>query len=104
MNSKYSHVLACKNLTFYSAIDEESFFAWIPRISCIDAIESELNTLYLCITAPKIHTENLLDLRALFSRYASHDMTQLQRFLLPENEHWLKEDTDIFPIDGEIHE
>lgn len=80
-------VLACKSIWYYSTIDEDLFFEWIKRISCIIKFDAIHDELYLYIKTNIVADDDLRELIALFYRYKV-EMKQLQQFLNKNNKDW----------------
>ncbi len=72
--------LVCKNINFLNNHDEEAFFEWIKKITCIGRYYSLKNKIYLEIVSDIIFWEDIKDLIGLFYRY-DIDIKQLKRFL-----------------------
>lgn len=76
--------LTCKNVYFYSMIDEQMFFDWIKKIPCIQGIECARDEVYLDLVGRDLEYEDIKDLIALLYRYQI-DMKQLQSFYNESN-------------------
>lgn len=86
--SEFNAYLTCKSVSFYSFKDEDAFFEWVKRISCIEKFEGAGDELYLDIVDRKVTDDELRELIALFYRYKI-DMKQLQRFVNEDNKEWV---------------
>ena len=80
-------VLTCKKVKYYSRKDEDAFFEWIKKTTCIEKISAQYDELYLHVASIDLHEYDLRELPAIFCRYKI-DMTQLSRFLNKSNEEW----------------
>lgn len=72
-------------VTYFSQLDEASFFKWAQQIPCVTSIDD----LFLHVRSKRISETDLRDLIALMHRYRM-PMAQLQQFLNERNEHWFK--------------
>lgn len=79
--------LVCKAVRYMSTIDEDFFFAWIDRISCIEKVEGVGSELHLYIQEHNISRSNLKEILTLFLRYRI-DTEQLKIFVKDENKDW----------------
>lgn len=61
--------LICTPLSFYTENDEEAFFSWLEKISCIEKYEGIGNELHLYVTSKNISIMELRDLIGIFDRY-----------------------------------
>ena len=99
--------LICKRVNFCSSFDEDAFFEWIRKISCVMNIEGYGNELHACINREKIDERSLRELLALFYRY-NVDMKQLAVFLNENNREWFFENkvsfwhSKVFPNQEEL--
>ena len=80
-------VLICSPLRFYTTNDEDMFFFWLNKISCIKKYKGIGNSLHCYIESNAISDENLLDLIGIFERY-NFDKNQLFVFMNEENKNW----------------
>jgi len=80
-------VLTCKEVWYYSPIDEELFFIWIKKIGSIAHFDGIGDELYLYFETNEVSEDDLRELLALFYRYKI-DMKQLSRFLTEDNKKW----------------
>ncbi len=75
-------------------IDEDIFFEWIKRITCIKKIEGAGEELYLDLVEHDLEYEDMKNLIALFYRYKIN-MKQLAKFVNEKNKDavtpWQKE-------------
>jgi|GEM_PF-2254488 len=76
--------LVCKKVGFCSDFDEDAFFEWLKKISCISRIEGFGEELYINVDRSKFTEMDLREMLALFYRY-DVDMKQLEIFLSDEN-------------------
>ena len=79
--------LVCKNTTFFSQLDEASFFERIDQIKCIKSCEGINNNIVLNIKTKTISDNCLRELISLFHRYKI-EMSQLSCFLNKKNKNW----------------
>ncbi|MGE0753744.1 MAG: hypothetical protein AB7L92_01135 [Alphaproteobacteria bacterium] len=82
--------LICRNIIYYSPLDEQAFFEWVKRIPCISKITGTGNALQLEIADTILTDDELRELLSLFYRY-DIDMKQLAQFATKENAVWFKE-------------
>jgi hypothetical protein len=87
--------LTAKKVHFYSYKDEEVFFEWIKKISCIEKFEGCGDELYLDLKRKKLSNKDLDELIGLFYRYKI-DMKQLAQFLTPKNKGWFYDNKKAF--------
>ena len=80
-------ILICKKIKFYSQKDEDAFFEWVKKITCIDKISATGDELYLHVIGNDLQDDGLIDLLGLFYRY-NIDMRQLETFLTKKNKKW----------------
>jgi hypothetical protein len=73
-------VIACNKVSIYSAKDEEAFFEWIKKMSCVERIWSDGDTLYLALATHDLDEGHIVNLHALFRRYKI-DLKLLKDFL-----------------------
>ncbi len=79
--------LVCKNTTFFSQLDEQSFFERIDQIKCIKSWEGISDNIVLHIKTKSISDNCLRELISLFHRYKI-EMSQLSCFLTEKNKNW----------------
>ncbi len=79
--------LIAKSVVYYSKLDEEAFFDWIGRISCIVDIKGVSTELIMKVDQDRVNDVELRELLALFFRY-SIDMRQLLIFENSRNTEW----------------
>lgn len=84
MHKSYT-IISYENVIYFSPEDEDIFFAWIAKITCIKKVDGH----NLLIDAHEISYNNLKNLIGLCSRYKI-DMKQLAQFLTSENADWFK--------------
>jgi hypothetical protein len=70
--------------TFFSYLDEKSFFEWAGSIPCVTSTEAG----WLQIDSEEISEPDLRDLLAIMARYQL-PMVELQRFRNAENGEWI---------------
>ena len=70
-------------ITYFSQLDERSFFSWAQEIPCVKSIGRG----YLHIRSRVVSKADLWDLIAIMHRYRL-PMAQLQQFLNERNRHW----------------
>lgn len=92
INKKY---LTCSSVTYYGLVDEELFFDWIKKITCIEDIKGSGWDLYLILAKDELNEDDLLEILSLFKRYKI-DMKQLRPFLNDQNSQFLKEQKKAF--------
>lgn len=73
-------IIACDKVVVYSAKDEEAFFEWIKKVSCIEKIWSDGDKIYLALASYDLDECHVANLEALFRRYKI-DLTLLKDFL-----------------------
>jgi len=61
--------VACKRIKFYAPYDEDAFFEWAKKISCITDIVGKRDTIVFTINRVAVGDEQLRNLIALFRRY-----------------------------------
>ena len=86
MNKKIE--LIAKRIDYLSSLDEETFFAWLERISCVVEKRGIADELHVYVDQTKLSESDLRELLALFYRYEI-DMKQLRIFLNKDNKSWL---------------
>lgn len=92
-------ILICKEVFFYSDLDEAVFFEWIKKIASIQDCKGVADELHLEIKA-NVSDDELREIIALFSRY-DIDMTRLKQFVTDNNKSWFQNEqaywySDIF--------
>ena len=87
--------LECKNTTFFSQLDEISFFKRIDEIKCIKGWEGVSNSIVLHIKTKTISDNCLRELISLFQRYKI-EMSQLSRFLDKKNKSWFFDNKESY--------
>jgi hypothetical protein len=65
------------SIAFYSSLDEENFFAWVTKISCINRYDQIFDKLILDINTTILDRYEFIELSALFMRYKI-DVTPLK--------------------------
>lgn len=90
--------LVCKRVGFCSAFDEDAFFEWLKKISCVSNIEGFGEELYVDIDKSKFTEMDLREMLALFYRY-NVDMKQLEVFLSDDNKAWFFDNKEAFWYD-----
>lgn len=66
---KYKMILACKRVKFFAPHDEDAFFEWIKKLTCVVDAVGNKDVMYLYITNKKISDEQLRSLIGLCRRY-----------------------------------
>ncbi|HRN77974.1 MAG TPA: hypothetical protein PLU71_01940 [Candidatus Dependentiae bacterium] len=94
-NNKYKLVLTCKEIWYFSALDEMLFFVWIQKIPSIKKFDGIGDELYLYFETDVIPDADLMELLALFYRYKI-DIKQLSRFLTEDNKKWFYDNKKAF--------
>ena len=84
---KAQKVLIADSVRFYSACDEDLFFAWIGKIPCISKCEGKGVELFLTVDRDRVEDGCLREMLALFLRYEV-DMGQLSDFMTEKNASW----------------
>ena len=87
--------LICKKIIFYSAFDDDAFFEWLKKISCVSSVKGFGEELHINIDKSKLVEENLREILALFFRY-NIDMEQLKVFLNDDNKCWFFDNKESF--------
>lgn len=77
-------IIICSPLRFYTPLDEDNFFEWLKKISCIKEVKGMGRELHLHIRSLNISNEDLLNLMAIFDRY-KFDQKQLKIFMNKNN-------------------
>jgi len=88
-------ILICSGVRFYCNKDEDAFFDWLNKITCISHTSAAGKELYLHIAAQKISDQDLDDLIGLFYRYKV-EMSQLAQFLTGDNKTWFHDNKKAF--------
>jgi len=84
--------LILRPVYFYSQIDEDLFFYWLNRISCIEDYRRIDKELHLAIVSRPITFDEYKNIMGLFIRYNFDNPEQLkERFITKENQSWLEE-------------
>ena len=79
-------------LTFFSPEDEDLFFAWIDKVSCVKSYQGIGRELHLVVIPSELTFNDLRNLRGLFSRYELKNPEQLKElFLNDDNKRWFRE-------------
>ena len=87
--------LVCKEVNFYSTFDDDAFFEWLKKISCVSSVKGFGEELYINVDKSKITEIDLREILALFYRY-DVDMKQLEVFLNDENKPWFFDNKEAF--------
>lgn len=66
---KYKIILVCKRVKFFASHDEDAFFEWMKKLSCIIDFIGDRDVLYIYITNKKISDTELRSLIAMYRRY-----------------------------------
>ncbi|MBU2705302.1 hypothetical protein KCM76_04880 [Zooshikella marina] len=72
-------------VTYFSELDEKSFFTWAQDIDCVSSIKMGC----LQLEVAKLNEDSIRELLALFERYKL-DPKKLSLALNHENESWFK--------------
>lgn len=89
------NTLICKEIWYYSKIDEDMFFEWLGQIPSVGDIKGISDQLFVNIKGDVIPNEDLKELLVLFFRYGV-DMKQLKVFLNDKNKEWFFDDKEAF--------
>lgn len=79
--------IRCKNVNFYSKMDEEAFFAWVAKIYAILTIKGVGDEILFSIESTNIDENSLYELIGLLTRYKIN-LKQLAQFKTAENADW----------------
>lgn len=71
--------LEAKGVFFFSPCDEDVFFEWLKKISCIESFEGKGLSIILRVNKLLVGESDLRELLSLFKRY-NIDMRQLKIF------------------------
>jgi hypothetical protein len=82
--------LICRRVVFHSFVDEQSFFGWVDRISCVTHVEGRGDAVVLHVSKKRISEAHLRELLALFRRYRVA-MPQLAQFENVTNSGWFRD-------------
>jgi len=63
-------------LHYYSRYDEDSFFRWLDKLSCVHSYKGHLRTLYIKIKVDAVTQEDIYEIVGLYQRY-DLDMSSL---------------------------
>jgi hypothetical protein len=81
--------LIASEVLFFSACDEDAFFAWLDKLNCIIEYCGEGIALHITLNVALLDDSSLRELLALFFRYGV-EMTQLARFATDVNCAWFR--------------
>ena len=81
--------LIASAVLFFSACDEDAFFAWLDKLSCIIEYCGEGIALHITLNVALLDDSSLRELLALFFRYGV-EMTQLSVFETDSNRSWFR--------------
>lgn len=84
-------IIVCTPLKFYAQNDENAFFEWLKKFSCIDKIKGIGKELHLYVSTNDIPFDELQDLYAIFKRYKLENIEQLQIFKNEKNKEWFED-------------
>lgn len=87
--------LTCKDVLYNSQFDEEMFFMWLNKISCVIDIGGAGNELHINVSDQDIHDQDLRELVALYDRYGING-AELRQFLNDSNRSWFKDNKSAF--------
>lgn len=62
-------VLKAHNVEYLSSLDEDMFFEWLGKLSCVLSFEGVRDDLQITVSANKVDDACLRELIALFFRY-----------------------------------
>ncbi|WP_314101574.1 hypothetical protein [uncultured Stenotrophomonas sp.] len=75
--------LKAEGVTYYSKHDEDCFFGWLGKISCVAKEYGRGKTLFIVVDRAALTRVELLELLGFFHRYGL-DMAQLRELDRPE--------------------
>ena len=78
--------------SFYSYLDEKTFFGWLESLSGVTHVEGTAEGLVIHLRSKRLSKRGLYDLIAIYQRYGG-DMTQLAQFIPPESADYFKSPT-----------
>ena len=81
-------ILVCKEVFFYSDLDEAVFFEWIKKIESIQNCKGVLDEFHLEVSLG-VDDDDLREIIALFARY-NIVMSQLRQLVRDDNKAWFK--------------
>jgi hypothetical protein len=87
--------LLADEVIYFSMGDEDSFFAWLQRISSVVATEGVGRSLRISIDDARLSDEDLKELIALFQRYHV-EMKQLSQLVMADNAAWFRDDLNAY--------
>jgi len=79
--------IRCKQVMFFSKVDEEMFFVWAQKIPGIKEVYGELDEIVLSLSSPDVEDESLRELIALLYRF-DLPLKQLAAFESSKNKEW----------------
>ncbi len=92
--------LEADSIKYFSQYDEESFFEWLGKLSCVKKFEGQGTVLYIDVDLDAVDEYSLRDILALFRRYnismkqlAIFDRAEFADWFRNEKKYWYK---DIF--------
>lgn len=62
-------VLKAHNMEYLSRLDEDMFFEWLGKLSCVLSVEGVGDELQITVSTSRVEDACLRELIALFSRY-----------------------------------
>lgn len=89
MNAPNMIELTATAVWYYSANDEQAFFAWLDRIACVDGYRGIGRELLINVDLGRADEEAIRELLAIFFRYGI-DMQQLAVFGDDANNGWFR--------------
>lgn len=81
--------LKAESVAYYSKHDENCFFDWLGKISCVAKFYGRGRALFIVVDQAAVTRADLLELIGFFYRYGL-DMTQLREFDWPEFSDWFR--------------
>ena len=89
-------------MKFYSPEDEDVFFGWIDKISCIESCKGIGRELHVIVADRPITFNEYSNLNGLFKRYKLKNPGQLKAlFCTEENQDWFESSgtnhTNVYP-------
>jgi hypothetical protein len=82
--------LEARRVRFFSQRDEDAFFEWLDKLSCVKGYVGRGDALHISINRAAVDEDNLRELLALFHRYGV-DMKQLRMFDSDDFSEWFRD-------------
>ena len=97
--------LQATGVRFFSQGDEEAFFSWLSKLTCVKRYEGRGLTLYISVDPEAVDEDGLRELLAMFRRYGV-ELKQLAVFDRDEFADWFRSDQaywykEVFGAPGE---